>query len=63
MRLLIAAALAVGLTTAAAAQTIAVGDGANDIPMLSTAGMGVYWLHVRLDTRPKYYQHTPYRDA
>lgn len=23
---------------------------------LSTAGMGVSWLHVRLDTRPKYYR-------
>ena len=22
---------------------------------LSTSGLGVYWLHVRLDTRPKYY--------
>ena len=28
---------------------------------LSTAGGGVAWLHVRLDTRPKYYRHTPYR--
>ncbi|MEZ4328337.1 MAG: hypothetical protein R3B40_24145 [Polyangiales bacterium] len=28
---------------------------------LSTAGAGVYWLHVRLDDRPKYYGHTPYR--
>ncbi len=28
---------------------------------LSTAGMGVYWLHVRLDSRPKYYRHTPYK--
>jgi hypothetical protein len=28
---------------------------------LSTAGMGVYWLHVRLDARPKYYRHAPYR--
>jgi len=28
---------------------------------LSTAGMGVYWLHVRLDSRPKYYRHKPYR--
>jgi hypothetical protein len=27
---------------------------------LSTAGMGVYWLHVRLDSGPKYYRHTPY---
>ena len=28
---------------------------------LSTAGGAVAWLHVRLDTRPKYYRHTPYR--
>jgi hypothetical protein len=27
---------------------------------LSTAGMGVAWLHVRLDSRPKYYGHDPY---
>ncbi|MEJ2577044.1 MAG: hypothetical protein P8106_10325, partial [Gammaproteobacteria bacterium] len=30
---------------------------------LSTAGGGVAWLHVRLDRRPKYYSHTPYRLA
>ena len=28
---------------------------------LSTAGGGVAWLHVRLDSRPKYYSHLPYR--
>lgn len=28
---------------------------------ISTAGTGVYWLHVRLDSHPKYYQHQPYR--
>src|SRR5262249_3207164 len=28
---------------------------------LSTAGAGVAWLHVRLDRRPKYYGHAPYR--
>jgi len=28
---------------------------------LSTAGGGVAWLHVRLDDRPKYYVHQPYR--
>ena len=28
---------------------------------LSTAGMGVAWLHVRLDARPKYYGYAPYR--
>ncbi len=27
---------------------------------LSTAGHGVAWLHVRLDSRPKYYQHAAY---
>ena len=30
---------------------------------LSTSGLGVYWLHVRLDTRPKYYTHRPYREV
>jgi len=28
---------------------------------LSTAGQGVFWLHVRLDDRPKYYSYVPYR--
>jgi len=28
---------------------------------LSTAGLGVAWLHLRLDTRPKYYSYAPYR--
>lgn len=27
---------------------------------LSTAGLGVSWLHLRLDSRPKYYRHQPY---
>jgi len=30
---------------------------------VSTSGAGVAWLHVRLDARPKYYQHRPYRQA
>lgn len=30
---------------------------------LSTAGMGVSWLHVRLDDRPKYYGHSPFRQV
>jgi hypothetical protein len=30
---------------------------------LSTAGMGVSWLHVRLDSRPKYYGFAPYREV
>ncbi len=29
---------------------------------LSTAGLGVSWLHLRLDSRPKYYRHRPYRE-
>jgi hypothetical protein len=28
---------------------------------VSTSGLGVYWLHIRLDTYPKYYTYTPYR--
>jgi hypothetical protein len=27
---------------------------------VSTAGLGVDWLHVRLDSRPKYYRYAPY---
>jgi len=30
---------------------------------LSTAGLGVPWLHLRLDTQPKYYRHAPYRTS
>ena len=29
---------------------------------LNTAGAGVPWLHVRIDSRPKYYQYRPYCD-
>lgn len=28
---------------------------------LSTSGLGVAWLHLRLDQRPKYYNYAPYR--
>lgn len=28
---------------------------------LSTAGMGVPWLHIRIDSRPKYYRHAAYK--
>ncbi len=28
---------------------------------LNSAGQGVSWLHLRLDTRPKYYQFGPYK--
>jgi hypothetical protein len=45
----------VGVAVAARAEQ----DGAT---WVSTSGLGVSWLHVRLDSRPKYYQHRPYRD-
>ncbi|MEM7130346.1 MAG: hypothetical protein AAF702_28740 [Chloroflexota bacterium] len=28
---------------------------------VSTSGLGVYWLHARLDSTPKYYTYAPYR--
>jgi hypothetical protein len=28
---------------------------------LNTSGLGIYWLHIRLDSTPKYYTHAPYR--
>jgi hypothetical protein len=28
---------------------------------LSTAGLGVSWLHVRIDLQPKYYRYSPYK--
>jgi hypothetical protein len=28
---------------------------------LSTSGLGVFWLHVRLDDRPKYYTYAPFK--
>ena len=28
---------------------------------LSTAGLGVSWVHLRIDTRPKYYRFDPYK--
>ena len=27
---------------------------------MSTSGAGVSWLHIRLDSRPKYYQYRPF---
>jgi Family of unknown function (DUF6940) len=29
---------------------------------VSTSGLGVPWVHVRLDSYPKYYQHRPYAE-
>lgn len=34
----------------------------SDDPLwLNTAGGGVAWLHIRLDSRPKYYRHRPFQ--
>ncbi len=30
---------------------------------VSTSGAGVYWLHLRLDSYPKYYTYSPYRGS
>lgn len=36
----------------------------DDEPLwISTSGLGVAWLHVRLDRRPKYYTYAPYRSV
>ncbi|MCO6046432.1 hypothetical protein NG895_21245 [Aeoliella sp. ICT_H6.2] len=44
------------------AVAMAVLDGLSDRRMwVNTAGGGVPWLHVRLDSRPKYYRHAAYR--
>ncbi|MGH8504131.1 MAG: DUF6940 family protein [Gammaproteobacteria bacterium] len=32
----------------------------DELLWVSTAGLGVYWLHVRLDSWPKYYTFRPY---
>jgi hypothetical protein len=40
----------------------AVCDALSDQPIwLSTSGLGIAWLHIRLDSSPKYYQHQPYK--
>jgi len=38
------------------------GDGAKKL-WLSTHGLGVDWLHIRIDYRPKYYHYMPYKLA
>ena len=39
----------------------AVHEGVSDAPLwISTNGAGVAWLHIRLDSRPKYYAYRPY---
>ena len=41
----------------------AIQERVNSRPLwLSTAGGGVDWLHMRVDDRPKYYRHLPWRN-
>lgn len=36
----------------------------NEAPLwISTSGLGVYWVHLRIDTVPKYYSYRPYTHA
>lgn len=35
----------------------------DDPKWLSTAGLGVSWLHIRIDSVPKYYRHYPFRSV
>ena len=37
------------------------GGGSGNKTWFSTSGMGVAWLHVRLDSYPKYYQYQPFK--
>ncbi|MCB9528060.1 MAG: hypothetical protein H6701_06630 [Myxococcales bacterium] len=37
--------------------------GGAPVGWLSTSGLAVHWLHVRIDPRPKYYTHAPFRAA
>jgi len=42
---------------------VAVHERLSDAPLwISTSGLGVHWMHVRLDTCPKYYTYQPYRN-
>ena len=41
----------------------ALSSGSGEKIWISTSGLGVPWLHVRLDTAPKYYNWLPYRNA
>ncbi|MEO0415529.1 MAG: hypothetical protein AAF226_11315 [Verrucomicrobiota bacterium] len=44
--------------------SIRVADQISDSPIwLSTAGLGVSWLHLRIDSTPKYYRHTTYKES
>lgn len=43
------------------AETV-IGHVSDEPTWVSTAGGGVFWLHLRLDSRPKYYSHRPYAE-
>lgn len=45
----------------ASAMLARVREGGEHRTWLSTSGLGVNWLHVRLDSKPKYYTYTPYK--
>ena len=55
-----ATALWVHVAEAVRRQLAAASDDALKV-WVSTSGMGVYWLHVRLDSSPKYYNYKPYK--
>lgn len=38
-------------------------DNKNQNLWISTSGLGVYWLHVRLDSKPKYYNYINYKNS
>jgi len=53
----------VGKTKEESIENMDTNSNANNQPIwLNTAGGGVAWLHVRLDSRPKYYRHLPYKE-
>ena len=37
-------------------------DSNHDKIWISTSGLGVSWLHIRIDSSPKYYNHLPYKN-
>jgi len=48
-------------STAARVMKEQVGKRKKDPTWMSTSGLGVYWLHLRMDSRPKYYTYGPYK--
>lgn len=52
----------VGQTMQQSIEKMEIKSDSNNQPIwLNTAGGGVAWLHIRLDSRPKYYRHLPYK--